>query len=103
MKYILEGGEVKKIDSLSEWALWIIENNKTIGLTPLRNIKVKTVFLGFDMGEEMAEDVTKPLVFKTYVCGPGTFLNGYSEYFSTFEEAIEGHKRVVEKIRTICQ
>ena len=57
------------------------------------NAKVSTVFLGVDY------DFTgkKPLLFETMVFG-GPY-DGEEQRYSTWEEAEEGHKKVVSRLR----
>lgn len=100
MRYILEGNNVIKKENPLEWALWILENNKVIEFTNSPLYKVKTIFLGLDMSTK-AEGA--PLLFKTFVLAPGTFLDCYAEYYTTYDEALEGHQRIVEKIKTLCR
>lgn len=91
MYYTLEGHDVKPCD-LMTWARWLESANRKIGYTKTENGNVSTVCLGlnhqFDDGP--------PLLFETLVFG-GT-EDGDMERYSTYDQAVCGHKKMVEKI-----
>jgi hypothetical protein len=56
-------------------------------------VVVSTVWLGLDHGHNFGTKEYRPLIFETMVLGG---LNSdYQERYSTEQEAIEGHKRIV--------
>lgn len=91
MYYILEGHDVKPCD-LMTWARWLESANRKIDYTETKNGNVSTVCLGlnhqFDDGP--------PLLFETMVFR-GT-EDGDMERYSTYDQAIRGHKKMVDKI-----
>lgn len=69
--------------------------NRTIGRTQLPSgNRVSTVFLAFDhnFGDEGL-----PVLFETMVFGPDDFNEHDMERYCTYEEAVEGHRVMVEK------
>lgn len=93
--YILEGREIREIPDLLEWARWFNTDRKSIARKRFyfRKITVSTVFLGIDH----SFDDGAPLLFETMVFG-GT-LDGEMERYSTYEEALAGHKAMVKRVR----
>ncbi len=97
-KYILKGHEAIPTDSLMEWGKMMENQNRIVKQETLPNGKfVSTVFLGID--HQFGNG--PPLIFETMV-----FDNGRSgrdedmERYTTWEQAEEGHKRMVEKWTT---
>jgi hypothetical protein len=96
MYYKLIGKEVVKASSQIEWAKWHAESVSIISRTNICNIgnvaEVSTVFLGLDH----ALGGSRPILFETMVFGGD--LNGEMERYSTYDEAFEGHERMVERV-----
>ena len=59
-------------------------------------ICVSTVFLGYNGAHYGAED--KPLFFETMVFG-GDY-DGYMVRYETYQQAVEGHNEIVNKIKS---
>lgn len=92
-KYILKGHEAVPVNDLMEWAR-MFENSEAriVGKTKVGNATVSTVFLGLDhsFGGE------RPLLFETMIFEGDQ--DGFCERYSTWEEAEQGHKAVVQKL-----
>lgn len=98
--YIL-GKDHKPIlcEDLIEFSQWFERsaNQRIIGRTPLApGIYVSTVFLALDHG--VCDD--KPVLWESMIVGDKEFDDdvGYERYY-TYEEAIEGHMKLVDEIR----
>ncbi len=72
------------------------DSNRRVGLTENPNGRVSTVFLGIDHRFNF-EDGGAPVVFETMVFG-GT-LDGEMERYCTKTEALEGHTRMVARVK----
>ena len=59
-------------------------------------VEVTTVWLGFDHSFRSAE----PVIFETVVFGGR--MDQYSRRYSTEEEALAGHARVLATVRRLC-
>ncbi len=90
--YILKGKIPKKV-SIFEWADWFEERDKRkIKRTKLSNgTIVSTVFLGVDHGFPSVE----PLIFETMVFKEE---NEYMDRYSTFDESVDGHDKIVKEL-----
>lgn len=93
--YILDGHNVVKAVGLMTWAKWMEENylNLHVADETIGDIRVSTVFLGLDHNFGSG----KPLLFETMVFG-GLFNNRMNRY-STWEEAVKGHNKMVKRIK----
>ncbi len=95
--YILNDDKsVTPVPSVIEWANWFEIADRQVARTkiPKLNAGVSTVFLGVDH----QWGVGPPILFETMIFGGG--LDGYQERYSTWDEAVEGHARAVDKVRT---
>ena len=91
--YILEGHKPVTAD-LMTWAKWFEKANRHVAKTQITDdISVSTVFLGLD--HQFGEG--PPLLFETMIFG-GEFDEDMDRY-ETWEQAEEGHKRMVEKAK----
>lgn len=100
-KYILVGHDVKRVDDLVEWALWM-ETAKTrvaetIGTVKIDGqnvgqVRVSTIFLGLDHSFGNGP----PLLFETMIFGGP--LDQEQERCSTWEEAEKQHERMIGKL-----
>ena len=79
--------------TLSEWA-YAFERERHIGQDGIGEVRVSTVWLGLDhrFGEG------PPLIFETMIFGGPQ--DNWQERYSTEEEALTGHRRVVEALRS---
>lgn len=86
--YILDGHQPKLIDDFEVWAHWFETTNRTVAKTQVGKLSVSTVFLGFDHNFPGG----KPKLFETMIFGKD---NDYQERYSTWDEAVAGHKLAV--------
>jgi hypothetical protein len=96
--YILKGHEPQPIDDALTWMHWFgIPENRIVAQTTLGGVKVSTVFLGLDHGWGSS----RPVLFETMVFAddPAHPLNEAQERYCTWEEAEEGHRQMVERVR----
>jgi hypothetical protein len=94
--YILEGKKAIPEPDLFKWARWFQTENRHVVLDSLPNgVQVSTVFLGLDHGYGHGD----PILFETMIFGGEH--NQYTERYSTYEQAEEGHKRAVELVFSI--
>lgn len=78
-----------------KWARWFeIEENRRVAQDYVNEIHISTIFLGFDHNFFSHGPA---ILFETMV------FNGeydrYQERYSTWDEAVEGHKVTLEKVR----
>ena len=94
-KYILEGHNPVICENLIEWAKWFEKSDRKVAKTKIKDVTISTVFLGINhnFGEG------KPILFETMIFGGG--LDGEMDRYSTWEEAEEGHKRWIKKIKEL--
>lgn len=96
-KGILVGTEIEIIDTstkegLFRWADGFEHCNKCVGKDNIGDVIVSTIFLGANYG------LNRPEWFETMVFGRP--YNGGQTRYETFDEACEGHKRILEAIRS---
>lgn len=93
-KYILDGHKVVECDDLMEWAQWFETADRHVDKTMVGDIKVSTVFLGLDhrFGEG------EPELFETMIFDDGGEFDEEMWRYATWEEAVAGHKKAVEKV-----
>ena len=94
MNYILDGKTPVHEPDIIKWGAWMETANRSVDVdVVLDNIAVSTVFLGIDHNMIGAG----PILFETMVFYNG---DGRDQYrYSTWEEAEEGHKKVVEELK----
>lgn len=94
--YILDDDKnVVQISNIQRWGITFedIEKRRVDKTILEDDVEVSTVFLGLDH----QWGVGPPILFETMVFG-GEW-DDYQERYSTWDEAVEGHKRTVEKIK----
>jgi hypothetical protein len=94
--YILKGKEAVPVEDVIEWARFFEEDKRRVARTEFgKNNYVSTVFLGLDhsFGEG------PPLIFETMVFGGE--LDQEQDRYSTWDEAVEGHNRMVERVKKL--
>ena len=87
----MDGKIPVKCDDLITWERWFETADRVVGKTFIGRLVVSTVFLGIDHSFGLGE----PILFETMV------FEGHGEYqkrYSTWEEAEEGHRRIVREI-----
>jgi len=78
---------------ISEWDKMMQKVDK-IGDDYVGDIHISTVFLGTNH----AHNFGPPILFETMAFGGGPDYDQYQERYYTYEEALEGHKRIVEQV-----
>ncbi len=96
MKYILKNKRVVKVEDVIEWSDWFETADRIVKQTKLKNgYRVSTVFLGTDHSFTGGP----PLLFETMVFKGKDWSNLDMDRYSTWDEAVEGHKQMVKKWR----
>lgn len=72
-----------------EWAVWFETADRRVGLTPVKGFEVSTVFIGSVKGLAAFETA---IFWKN-----GSFVKIVDRY-DTWDQAVEGHKAVVEAL-----
>ena len=91
-KYILKNKEAIAVDTAT-WARWFEKADLHVAEDEIGDVRISTVFLGLDYQRHNGP----PLIFATFVFG-GNF-DGKRERYSTWKEAIIGHKKMVEILK----
>ncbi len=95
-QYVLKGKKAVPCDDMDEWANMLKGSDRTVAKTIIeggkKDIRVSTVFLGLDSSFEQGP----PLIFETMVFDGE--LDGEMDRYTTWEEAEEGHKKMVESV-----
>ena len=92
--YILDGHEVKECD-LMTWAKWFGKadrGDRKVARETIGDSEISTVFLGLDHSFGGGS----PLLFETMVFGGK--LDGEMDRYSTWNEAVLGHKAMAERV-----
>jgi len=91
--YIMnDDGSLREVYSLFEWAHWFETAKRHIGDTKIGGVRISTVFLGIDHGFD-----SPPQLFETMVFGGP--LDQEQVRYATFDEAREGHTKMVWRVR----
>lgn len=93
MYYKLEGKVAVAVSDTMEWAKCFEADNRHVDLTEMDNVYVSTVFLGIN--HQYGEG--PPLLFETMVFGG--VLDQEQDRYSTWDEAVIGHKNTVERVK----
>jgi hypothetical protein len=100
--YILDNNHKPVHKPVLESAKWMEDNpnRKVVGydeLTDLNGdeVRVSTVFLGLDHGWSGS----KPILWETMIFG-GENDQAYQERYASYEQAIEGHQKAINFIKT---
>jgi len=91
--------EVVPVEDLMEWAKWFETGERHVRVTILshrRRIWVSTVFLGLNHGW-----FGIPLWFETMIFG--TSIDGAQDRYTTWDEALRGHEKMVRRARQARQ
>jgi hypothetical protein len=93
--YILDADNHIVPADLVTWAMWLDNNNKTLGYTEITSAcMVSTVFLGLDHGWRDGP----PILFETMIFGGP--LDESQWRYSSYDDAMVGHTMAVKKART---
>jgi hypothetical protein len=96
MKYYImnpDGSFYAEPDLLT-WARWFEAAERSIGSDAIGKVCVSTVFLGLNHRYSAGA----PILFETMIFGGG--FDGRSERYCTHAEALEGHKRWLDYIKS---
>jgi hypothetical protein len=96
MKYYMLDDDhgIVATDDFMEWAKWFEKiDRRRVGRDEFGDVSVSTVFLGVDYGFGGGP----PILFETMVFGGA--LDGEIERYSTWDEAVEGHKKMIERVK----
>lgn len=93
--YILDGKTPIPCD-LIEWGKWMETADRTVKKTDIGEARVSTVFLGLDYSFGF-EGEWLPILFETLVFGG--IMDGQMARYCSWEEAEEGHDRMVERVK----
>lgn len=90
--YILDGKELKPV-TLIEWAEWFQNADRVLAKDIIDSVIVSTVFLGLDHSFTYGP----PIVFETMIFGGEH--DQYQERYSTYDEALAGHKKALDMVK----
>lgn len=100
--YILKGHKAVVVNEVKEWERWFETADRTVGLTILEFYMISTVFIGIDFN---LFDQETPLIFETMVFpmrgGIRMFNDVDCKRYSTWDEAVKGHEKMVRKYKKI--
>jgi hypothetical protein len=94
LKYMLDGHTPVPAEDVGTWATWFETAKRHVADDTLGDVRVSTVFLGFDLSFGAAGP---PVLFETMVFGGA--LDGKCERYSTWDEAEVGHEWMLAKVR----
>ena len=92
--YILKDDHSVKKTETMEWALWFNTANRTVLKDNVCGFLISTVFLGLD--HSFGGD--KPQIFETMVFDD-TSEERQCEHYTTWDDAVAGHNRMVALIK----
>jgi hypothetical protein len=93
--YYLDGHEPVRTGDIGLWGRHFRTQDRTVAYTSIATeISVSTVFLGMDHNYQ---DDGPPLLFETLVFGGP--LDDEMERYATWDEAVEGHNVMVNRVR----
>ena len=92
-KYILRGHKAVPEPDVIKWGEWFEKADRKVARTEIDNVKISTIFLGLDHSFGLG----RSLLFETMVFGGS--LNEEVDRYTTWEEAVAGHDRMVERVR----
>ena len=97
-KYILKGKKVKLVSDLNEWGKFMQSSKRIIKQDTIGGKWISTVFLGIDHNYYPYPDGEKcPILFETMIFSNETdYDDEYQERYTTYDQAIEGHKKACE-------
>lgn len=100
-KYILCGTEPVIEPDILKWAQWFETADSRVALTQITSdLEVSTVFLGIDHN---FFGYGALLLFETMVFRSGKAYGDIQERYATWHEAEQGHEKIVQHIRTLCE
>lgn len=94
MYYKLVDGKTVPVGDIMTWGTWWETTDRRVGLDKIGDSEISTVFLGFD--HRFSGDGA-PILFETLVFGGK--LADEMERYCTLEQAQEGHKSMVQRVK----
>ena len=91
--YILKGKEIIPCPDIIEWGKWMETANRRVARETFGYSDVSTIFLGIDLHHGDGP----PLLFETLVFGGD--LSDEMDRYSTWDEAVLGHKAMVDRVK----
>jgi hypothetical protein len=91
---ILNGHEVVPCIDIHIWEKWFTTTDTHVANDMVSNVRISTVFLGVDHGWD-----NRKLWFETMVFGGA--LDGKINRYTTWNEAVAGHKAMVEEVKQL--
>lgn len=82
-------------NDICEWGEFFHSKDRFLAVEIIDTIKISTVFLGMDHGSPY--DKGPPVLFETMIFGGE--LNGEQERYCSYDEAMAGHKIMVERVK----
>jgi hypothetical protein len=99
MYYRLERHKAVVESDLSTWARWFGTANRVVKQTEVaKGVEVSTVFLGID--HNFSRSSGDPVLFETLIFGGAR--DQECERYRTWDEAAQGHERIVESFTHRC-
>jgi hypothetical protein len=100
--YVLEN-KIAIPATLQNWSNFFEKDNRRVRFNTIKkyNIDISTVFLGLDMGYPRWSGHTKnyrPVLFETMIFWNGNELNNWYERYSTWDEALAGHRETMRLV-----
>jgi len=87
-----------------EWGLQREEmrdnGTKIIALGTIHGKRISTVWIGINSESDFT---LPPLIFETMIFGDKGETEDYCEQYSTWDEALAGHQRAIEWVKTGCK
>ena len=94
-RYILdENKKTIPCEDLLRWARWFEKADRNVAKIKIGSVEISTVFLGLSHSFGGG----KPMLFETMIFGGK--LDGEMWRYSTWEEAVEGHKKAVKMVKS---
>lgn len=81
--------------SVEEYSRKFESDKKRVAYDEVKEKRISTVFLGID--HQFVDNGT-PLLFETMIFPLDSFMDEYCERYSTWQEAEEGHKKVLQAV-----
>lgn len=95
LKYILKDHIPIEEPDILKWAQWYEEfNNRVLKKDKIGELRISTVFLGID---HRLFDEGPPILFETMIFGGQH--DKYQERYTSWDEALEGHRVALELVR----
>lgn len=94
MYIITSAGQVELCTDLSRWGAWMAvhPDERHLAVDEKGQVKVSTLFLGLDHGS--GDDSSDPILWETRIMRG--VHDGETVRYKTKEEALKGHKKMVE-------